>query len=115
MFVRVGCDCGRQRDLPEWSMSQLAERLQFYFKRSNYRSLAALARATQAYTSISASYIKQLLGGGRTNPAYEKIIALASALDLSVYETNDLLQAAGYPAQPIVSYDEATPQIRRIL
>jgi hypothetical protein len=26
-----------------------------------------------------------------------------------------LLQAAGYPAQPVVGYDEATPQIRRIL
>lgn len=96
-------------------MSQLAELLKKFYKESNYRSVAALTRSAQSYTSISQSYIKQLMRGIRQNPSYDKLMAIAQALDLSREATNQLLETAGYPPLPTANYDEITPQIQRIL
>jgi hypothetical protein len=95
-------------------MGRFDETLKYFYDKSNFRSVAALTRAVQAHTDFSESYLKQLMRGGKTNPSYQKVIALATALGLSHHETNELLQAAGYQPQPAVSLDEATPPVRRI-
>lgn len=81
-------------------MSQLADLLKAYYERSSYKSIAALARAAQAHTPLSESYLKHLLRGDRGNPSYDKLLAVARALDLSREETNCLLEAAGLPSLP---------------
>lgn len=79
-------------------MSQLSDLLKAYYERSSYKSIAALARAAQAHTSLSESYLKHLLRGDRGNPSYDKLMAVARALDLSREEANRLLEAAGLPS-----------------
>lgn len=96
-------------------MSQLGELLKKFYKKSDYRSIAALTRSAQAYTTISQSYIKQLMRGIRQRPSYDKLMAVANALDLPREDANHLLEAAGYPPLPASAYDEVTPQIQRIL
>jgi len=96
-------------------MSQLAELLKKFYKESHYRSLAELTRSAQNYASISQSYIKQLMGGIRQNPSYDKLMAMARAMDLSREATNQLLETAGFSPLPGSGYDASTPQIQRIL
>ena len=96
-------------------MSQLADLLKRFYKQSNYRSVAALARSAQTHTTISESYIKQLMRGIRQRPAYDKVLAVANALDLSRQDTNALLEASGHPALPATDFQEVTPQIQRIM
>ena len=101
-------------DLLDWRMGQFDEKLKYFYDRSTYRSIAALARAAQAQTEFSESYLKQLMSGGKTNPSYQKVVALAIALGLDHQETNELLEAAGYQPQAAVSLDEASLPVRQI-
>ncbi len=96
-------------------MSALAPLLREYFQRSSYKSIAALARAAQAYTSLSESYLKQLLRGERRRPAYDKLMAIARALDLSREETNRLLEAAGFPPLAPEGDESRDPEVRQVL
>lgn len=81
-------------------MSRLATLLREFYERSSFKSIAALAEAAQAYTPLSESYLKHILLGNRLNPAYDKLMAIAQALELGPDETNHLLEAAGFAALP---------------
>jgi transcriptional regulator with XRE-family HTH domain/HEAT repeat protein len=96
-------------------MSQLAPLLREYFQRSSYKSIAALARAARAYSPLSESYLKQLLRGERARPAYDKLMAIAQALDLNREETNRLLEAAGFPPLAPEGDGARDPEVQRVL
>jgi transcriptional regulator with XRE-family HTH domain len=81
-------------------MSRLATLLKEFFERSSYKSIAALAEAAQEYTPLSESYLKHMLRGSRHNPGYDKLMAIAQALELGLDDTNRLLEAAGFAALP---------------
>lgn len=81
-------------------MSQLALLLREFYERSSYKSIAALAEAAQAYASLSESYLKRMLRGDRSNPSFDKLMAIAQALELGPEGTNRLLEAAGFAALP---------------
>jgi transcriptional regulator with XRE-family HTH domain len=78
--------------------NELQHLLKEYFERSAYGSINALAEATDR--QVSKSYISHLLRGIRKNPAYDKLLAIARALELNPGESNQLLSAAGYPPLP---------------
>lgn len=82
-------------------MSRLATLLREFYERSSYKSIAALAEAAKEYTPLSESYLKRMLLGDRSNPAYDKVMAIAQALTLGPEETNHLLEAAGFAALPV--------------
>jgi transcriptional regulator with XRE-family HTH domain len=82
-------------------MSRLATLLREYYERSSYKSIAALAEAAQAYSPLSESYLKHILLGNRLNPAYDKLMAIAQALEIGPEETNRLLETAGFAALPM--------------
>jgi hypothetical protein len=97
-------------------MSRLATLLREFYERSSYKSIAALAEAAQEYTPLSESYLKHILLGNRLNPAYDKLIAIAQALELGPEETNRLLEAAGFSALPVTeSVTPANPYLQRLL
>jgi 3-methyladenine DNA glycosylase AlkC len=81
-------------------MSQLASLLREFYERSSYKSTAALAEAAKEYTPLSESYLKRMLLGDRSNPAYDKLMAIARALALGPEEINRLLEAAGFAPLP---------------
>ncbi|GIK37689.1 MAG: hypothetical protein BroJett011_15220 [Chloroflexota bacterium] len=81
-------------------MSQLATLLREFYERSSYKSIAALAEAAKEYTPLSESYLKRMLLGDRSNPAYDKLMAIARALALRPEEINRLLEAAGFAPLP---------------
>ncbi len=91
-------------------MSQLAALLKEYLERSAYQSVSDLTQAAQSYTPMSKSYVAHILRGVRQNPAYDKLMAIARALNLNVEETNRLLEAAGLPA-----IRPQEPQIQRVV
>ncbi len=90
-------------------MSQLAALLKEYFERSPYQTVTDLTQAAQSYTPMSKSYVAHILRGARQNPAYDKLMAIARALNLEVADTNRLLEAAGLPA-----VRPQNPQARRV-
>src|SRR6185503_19342938 len=97
-------------------MSRLATLLREFYERSSYKSIAALAEAAQEYTPLSESYLKHILLGNRLNPAYDRLIAIAQALELGPEETNRLLEAAGFSALPVTeSVTPANPYLQRLL
>ncbi len=96
-------------------MSRLATLLREFYERSSYKSIAALAEAAQAYTPLSESYLKHILLGNRLNPAYDKLMAIAQALELGPEETNHLLEAAGFAALPATEpAASANPYLQRL-
>lgn len=96
-------------------MNQLATLLKGHYEHSTYKSIAALARAAQEHTALSESYLKHLLRGDRDNPSYDKLIAIARALDLGRADTNRLLEAAGLPPMAPEENVADDPQAQRIL
>jgi transcriptional regulator with XRE-family HTH domain len=91
-------------------MSQLAALLKEYFERSSYQTVTDLTQAAQSYTSMSKSYVAHIMRGVRQNPAYDKLMAIARALNLDVQDTNRLLEAAGLP-----TIRPQDPQIQRVV
>jgi len=97
-------------------MSRLATLLREFYERSSYKSIAALAEAAQEYTPLSESYLKHILLGNRWNPAYDKLMAIAQALELGPEETNRLLEAAGFSALPATEpATPANPYLQRLM
>lgn len=91
-------------------MSQLAALLKEYFERSAYQTVTDLTQAAQSYSPMSKSYVAHILRGARQNPAYDKLMAIARALNLDMADTNRLLEAAGLPA-----VRPQDPQARRVV
>ncbi len=91
-------------------MSQLAALLKAFYERSSYESVADLARSARQYGPLSDSYLKNILQGRRSNPAYDKLMAIAQALELDQEETQRLLAAAGLPTAS--AHD---PEIQRVV
>jgi len=79
---------------------QLSELLREYFDRSAYGTIKALTEATRQYTTISESYVSHILSGRRQNPAEDKLVAIARALNLNAQETHRLLESAGIKLGP---------------
>lgn len=96
-------------------MSRLAALLKEFYERSSYKSIAALAEAAQEYAPLSDSYLKRMLQGSRYNPGYDKVMAVAQALELGVDDTNRLLEAAGFAALPAIEPPaSASPYLNQI-
>jgi transcriptional regulator with XRE-family HTH domain len=91
-------------------MSQLAALLKEYFERSSYQTVTDLTQAAQSYAPMSKSYVAHILRGVRQNPAYDKLMAIARALNLDVQDTNRLLVAAGLP-----TIRPQDPQMQRVV
>lgn len=91
-------------------MSQLAALLREYFERSPYKTVTDLTLAAQVYSPMSKSYVAHIMRGVRQNPAYDKLMAIAYALNLDQQATNRLLEAAGLPVAPAPN-----PQIERVV
>lgn len=62
----------------------------------NHRRLSQ--RRVAERSNLDAAYVNRLLTGERRNPSAQTIIKLALSLALSADETDELLDAAGYPA-----------------
>ena len=62
----------------------------------NHRRLSQ--RRVAERSNLDAAYVNRLLTGERRNPSAQTIIKLALGLALSADETDELLDAAGYPA-----------------
>ena len=75
-------------------MSQLAALLKEYFERSSYQTVTDLTQAAQSYSPMSKSYVAHILRGVRQNPAYDKLMAIARALNLDVADTNRLFDGS---------------------
>lgn len=96
-------------------MSHLATLLREFYERSSYKSIAALAEAAKEYTPLSESYLKRMLLGDRSNPGYDKLMAIAQALALRPEETNRLLEAAGFAPLPVRdATTPANPHLQRL-
>ena len=86
----------RDRSVVKAIMTDLHSVLQEFFERSPYGTIKELTQATRAYTSMSQSYLAHLLHGRRQKPGYDKLVAIAQALNLNKADTNRLLEAAGF-------------------
>ncbi len=92
-------------------MSQLAALLREYYERSSFESIADLARSARRYGPLSDSYLKNILQGRRSRPAFDKLMTIARALELDKEDTQRLLDTIGLPPTPPVLPDNNVQRV----